>query len=123
MVTSNFDYFAPTSVDEATSLLSRYRGEAKVLAGGHSLIPMMKLRLAEPGVLVDIGQIEGLSYINESSDGVAIGSMTTYREMANSSVIQSNYPLLADASAKVADLQVRNRGTIGGSLAHSDPAG
>jgi carbon-monoxide dehydrogenase medium subunit len=123
MVTSNFEYFAPTSVDEATSLLSKYRGEAKVLAGGHSLIPMMKLRLAEPGILVDIGQIEGLSYAREEEDGVAIGSMTTYREMATSSVIQSNYPLLADASARVADLQVRNRGTIGGSLAHSDPAG
>ena len=77
MVTSNFDYFAPTSVDEATSLLSKYRGEAKVLAGGHSLIPMMKLRLAEPTILVDIGRIEGLSYVNESNDGVAIGSMTT----------------------------------------------
>ncbi|MFP6569995.1 MAG: xanthine dehydrogenase family protein subunit M [Dehalococcoidia bacterium] len=123
MVTSNFEYFAPASVDEATSLLSKYRGEAKVLAGGHSLIPMMKLRLAEPGILVDIGQIEGLSYVREEEDGVAIGSMTTYREMATSSVIQSNYPLLADASARVADLQVRNRGTIGGSLAHSDPAG
>ncbi|MDA1258337.1 MAG: xanthine dehydrogenase family protein subunit M [Chloroflexi bacterium] len=123
MVTSSFDYFAPTTLDEATSLLSRYRGEAKVLAGGHSLIPMMKLRLAEPGILVDIGQIDGLSYIREDGDGVSIGSMTTYREMATSSVIQSRYPLLADASSKVADLQVRNRGTIGGSLAHSDPAG
>ena len=123
MVTSNFDYCAPSTLDEATNLLSKYRGEAKVLAGGHSLIPMMKLRLAEPGILVDIGQIEGLSYAREEEDGGAIGSMTTYREMATSSVIQSNYPLLADASARVADLQVRNRGTIGGSLAHSDPAG
>ncbi|MFP6678936.1 MAG: xanthine dehydrogenase family protein subunit M [Dehalococcoidia bacterium] len=123
MVTNNFDYFAPTSVDEATSLLSRYRGDAKILAGGHSLIPMMKLRLAEPGILVDIGQIDGLSFIREGNDGVSIGPMTTYREMATSAVIQSKYPLLADASAKVADLQVRNRGTIGGSLAHSDPAG
>jgi carbon-monoxide dehydrogenase medium subunit len=123
MVTSNFDYFAPTTLDEATSLLSKYRGEAKVLAGGHSLIPIMKLRLAEPGVLVDIGGIEGLSYIKAIGGGVSIGSMTTYRELATSSVVQSNYPLLADAAGKVADLQVRNRGTIGGSLAHSDPAG
>ncbi|HCV27168.1 MAG TPA: carbon monoxide dehydrogenase, partial [Dehalococcoidia bacterium] len=119
MVTSNFDYFAPTTLDEATSLLSKYRGEAKVLAGGHSLIPIMKLRLAEPGVLVDIGGIEGLSYIKAIGGGVSIGSMTTYRELATSSVVQSNYPLLADAAGKVADLQVRNRGTIGGSLAHS----
>ncbi|MCH7593699.1 MAG: xanthine dehydrogenase family protein subunit M [Chloroflexi bacterium] len=123
MVTSNFDYFAPTTLDEATSLLSRYRGEAKVLAGGHSLIPMMKLRLAEPGVLVDIGRIEGLSYVREDGDGIAIGSMTTYRELETSSLVKSRYPLLADAASKVADLQVRNRGTIGGSLAHSDPAG
>jgi len=123
MVSKNFEYFAPTSVDEATSLLSKHRGKAKVLAGGHSLIPMMKLRLVEPNILVDIGQIKGLSYVRKEEDGVAIGSMTTYREMATSSVIQSNYPLLADASARVADLQVRNRGTIGGSLAHSDPAG
>ena len=123
MVTSNFDYFAPTTLDEATSLLSRYRGEAKVLAGGHSLIPMMKLRLAEPAVLVDIGKIDGLSYVREDGDGVAIGSMTTYRELETSSLVKSRYPLLADAASKVADLQVRNRGTIGGSLAHSDPAG
>ena len=123
MVTSNFDYFAPTTLDEATSLLSRYRGEAKVLAGGHSLIPMMKLRLAEPGVLVDIGRIEGLSYVREDGDGIAIGSMTTYRELETSSLVKSRYPLLADAASKVADLQIRNRGTIGGSLAHSDPAG
>ena len=73
MVTSNFDYFAPSTLDEATSLLSRYRGEAKVLAGGHSLIPMMKLRLAEPAILVDIGQIEGLSYVREEDGGVSIG--------------------------------------------------
>ena len=92
MVTSNFDYFAPTTLDEATSLLSRYRGEAKVLAGGHSLIPMMKLRLAEPTVLVDIGQIDGLSYVREDGYCVASGLMTTYPARRTSACVKSRRP-------------------------------
>ena len=121
MVASTFDYHAPSSVDEAVALLND-NADAKVLAGGHSLIPMMKLRLSEPSVVVDIGRIGGLSYVNESGGGLAIGAMTSYYDIINSDAVQQNAPVLAEAAGEVADPQVRNMGTIGGSLAHSDPA-
>ncbi|MFW6174601.1 MAG: FAD binding domain-containing protein, partial [Chloroflexota bacterium] len=123
MVTSKFEYFAPTTLDEASSLLSRYRGQAKLLAGGHSLVPLMKLRLAEPEYLIDLSRVEGLSYIRDLDGGLSIGAMTTYNELQNSPLVRQRAPVLADAAGKVADMQVRNRGTLGGSLAHSDPAG
>ena len=124
MVTSAFSYHAPTSVAEAASLLAEHGDDAKLLAGGHSLIPLMKLRLAEPGVLIDLGKIEGLSYIREADGGgLAIGAMTTYAELQASELVRSGAPMLADAAGQVADAQVRNMGTIGGSLAHADPAG
>lgn len=121
MVSATFDYHAPSTLDDALSLLGD-DGDAKILAGGHSLIPMMKQRLAEPGALIDLGKIDGLSYVNETDGGIAIGAMTTYYDIINSAAVQANAPALAEAADMVADPQVRNMGTIGGSLAHSDPA-
>lgn len=123
MVSSSFEYFAPTTLDEATRLLARHRGDARILAGGHSLIPLMKLRLSEPKYLIDLGKIEALSAISELNGGLSIGAMTTYRGLETSRAVQSKAPMIAEAASGVADVQVRNRGTIGGSLAHSDPAG
>ena len=129
MVSSAFAYHAPTSVAEAARLLAEHGDEAKILAGGHSLVPLMKLRLAEPSVLIDLGKIEGMSYIREAEGreaeggGLAIGAMTTYAALQGSELVQSSAPVLADAAGQVADAQVRNMGTIGGSLAHADPAG
>ncbi len=123
MVTSAFTYHAPTSVAEAADLLAEHGEEAKLLAGGHSLIPLMKLRLAEPEIIIDLGKIEGLSYINEDGGALAIGAMTTYTALETSDAVCTNAPVLADAASQVADAQVRNMGTIGGSLAHADPAG
>ena len=121
MVSATFDYHAPSTLGDALSLLDD-NADAKILAGGHSLIPMMKLRLAEPGALIDLGKVGALSYIRESGGGVAIGAMTTYYDIINSATVQSLAPVVAEAAAQVADPQVRNLGTIGGSLAHSDPA-
>ena len=124
MVTSAFAYHAPTSVADAAQLLAEHGEDAKLLAGGHSLIPLMKLRLSEPSVLIDLGKIEDMAYIRQTDDGgLAIGAMTTYAALQSSDAVQSGAPVLADAAAQVADQQVRNRGTIGGSLAHADPAG
>ncbi len=122
MAVAKFDYHAPSSVEEALDLLNN-NDDAKILAGGHSLIPMMKTGLAAPETLIDLGKAEGLSYINESNGGLAIGAMTTYRELAGSDVVAANAAVLGEAAASVADPQVRNMGTIGGSLAHADPAG
>ncbi len=122
-VPAAFDYHPATTVDEAIALLKQYGDEAKVLAGGHSLIPAMKLRLNQPGHLVDIGRVQGLSYIREEGNEVAVGAMTTYTMLARSDTIRQHFAALAEAAAKVADQQVRNRGTIGGSIAHADPAG
>ena len=122
MAAAKFDYHAPSSVEEALDLLSGNE-DAKILAGGHSLIPMMKTGLAAPGALIDLGKTAGLSYVNESDDGLAIGAMTTYSELATSDAVAANAAVLGEAAASVADVQVRNMGTIGGSLAHADPAG
>jgi len=122
MFPSSFEYLAPTTLAEAQTLLSRYGGDAKVVAGGHSLIPTMKLRLAQPRYLIDLGRISELSYIREQDGGLAIGAMTTYYQIESSPLVRGRYPALAEAAALVADLQVRNKGTIGGSLAHADPA-
>ena len=122
MAAAKFDYHAPSSVEEALNLLSG-NDDAKILAGGHSLIPMMKTGLAAPGALVDLGKVGGLSYVNESNGGLAIGAMTTYQELATSETVAANAAVLGEAAASVADPQVRNMGTIGGSLAHADPAG
>ena len=122
MAAAKFDYHAPSSVEEALNLLSS-NDDAKILAGGHSLIPMMKTGLAAPETLIDLGRVGGLSYVNESDGSLSIGAMTTYQELATSDAVASNAAVLGEAAASVADPQVRNMGTIGGSLAHADPAG
>ena len=121
-VPAAFDYHVASSVDEAIALMQQYGDEAKFLAGGHSLLPTMKLRLAQPGHLIDLGRIQGLSYVREDDGAVAVGAMTTYVTLERSSVIQSNFALLPEGISQIGDQQVRNRGTIGGSVAHSDPA-
>jgi carbon-monoxide dehydrogenase medium subunit len=121
-VPAAFDYYAATSVDEAIALLQQHGEDAKLLAGGHSLLPTMKLRLAQPGVLIDIGRISGLSYIREENGVVAVGALTTYAQIARSEVIRQHFALLADASSVIGDPHVRNRGTIGGAVSHADPA-
>ncbi len=124
MIPNRFEYFSPASVPEAIALLATYQDEAKVLAGGQSLISLLKLRLASPKCLVDLGHIGGLSYIREEKDGkIALGAMTTYAEIRDSKLLQKACPLLPQAAAVVGDVQVRNRGTLGGTIAHADPAG
>jgi carbon-monoxide dehydrogenase medium subunit len=117
-----FDYVRPSSVDEALAALAEHGDEAKLLAGGHSLLPMMKLRLAYPSVLVDIGRLSDLSYINDAGDHLAIGALTRHRDVEISPLVQEHAPLLARATSHVGDPQVRHRGTIGGALAHADAA-
>jgi len=122
MIPAPFDYVRAGSADEALSLLGSHGDEAKLLAGGHSLIPLMKLRLAAPSVLIDVGRVSDLSYIREAGDQVAIGALTRHRDIETSQLLQSQVPILAHVAGLVGDPQVRHRGTIGGSLAHGDPA-
>ena len=122
MYPANFEYARPTTVDEAIALLSKHGDEAKVLAGGHSLIPAMKLRLARPKVVVDIGRITNLNYIRADHGRIVIGAMATHADIAASKVLQSKCPLLCETARHIGDVQVRNKGTIGGSLVHADPA-
>ncbi|MBE3558554.1 MAG: xanthine dehydrogenase family protein subunit M [Ktedonobacteraceae bacterium] len=117
-----FDYHRASTLDEAIALLQQYGDEAKILAGGHSLVPAMKLRLAQPGHLVDIGRIDGLSYIREDGNTVAIGALTTYTAIERSDLLRRSFALLPEGISQLADQQVRNRGTLAGSLAHADPA-
>lgn len=121
MFPAKFAYAAPSSLQEAVGLLDD--PEAKILAGGHSLLPLMKLRLAQPSLLVDLGRIPGLSYVRREGNVLAIGAMTTYREIELSSDVHSAAPVLAEAVHEVGDPQVRAKGTLAGSLAHADPAG
>ena len=120
MIPSAFEYHAAASVDEAIKLLGEHE-DAKILAGGHSLLPMMKLRFAEPALLVDINGLDELKGISLEGDTVQIGAMTTENELIASDILQQHVPLLVDAARLVADPQVRNRGTIGGDIAHGDP--
>ena len=122
MIPGAFDYYAPASLEEALSLLSNKLDGAKILAGGQSLLPLMKLRLAKPDVIIDIGGLPELSYIREEGNHITIGALTTYTELAESALIMNRCPLLAQAAMVVGDVQVRNRGTVGGGLAHADPA-
>lgn len=121
-VPAAFDYHAAQSIDEAIALLQQYGDEAKILAGGHSLIPAMKLRLSQPEHLIDIGKITSLAYINEEKDTLAIGALTSYKQIEQSASLKQHFPLLPEGTSMIGDQQVRNRGTIGGSIAHSDPA-
>jgi carbon-monoxide dehydrogenase medium subunit len=116
-----FDYHAPRSIGEALSLLSSLGDDAKLLAGGHSLLPMMKLRFAQPGALIDINRIPELRGIREEGGKIRIGAMTTENELIASKLLKDHLPLLAEAALLIADPQVRNRGTIGGDIAHGDP--
>jgi carbon-monoxide dehydrogenase medium subunit len=122
MIPAQFDYVRANTLDEALSLLAQ-NDDAKILAGGHSLIPAMKLRLAQPALLVDIGRIKDLSYIREENGQIRIGAMTTHYQIESSDLLKKICPLLPDCAAAIGDVQVRNKGTIGGSVAHSDPAG
>jgi aerobic carbon-monoxide dehydrogenase medium subunit len=122
MIPSPFDYKRASSAAEAISLVGEYGEDAKFLAGGHSLLPLMKLRLAAPSVLVDIGRINDLSYIKDAGDHIAIGALTRHTDVENSDVLRQHVPLLAEATSHVGDPQVRHRGTIGGSIAHADSA-
>ncbi len=122
MIPAPFDYVRAGSVDDAIAALSA-DPEAKILAGGHSLLPAMKLRVARPSTLVDIGRIEGLSYIREGTDHIAIGPLTRHHDLATSELLHASVPIIAFAAAQIGDPAVRHIGTIGGSLAHGDPAG
>jgi len=119
---SSFDYHRPESVEEALELLSTHGEDAKLLAGGHSLLPLMKLRFSEPAHLIDIRRVEGLSGIREEDGAVVIGATTTHREVESSALLREKVPVLAEAASLIGDPLVRNMGTIGGSLAHADPA-
>ena len=121
MIPESFDYQRASTVSEAISLLQQHGEDAKIVAGGHSLVPTMKLRLATPGTLIDIGGISELKYINDKGDHLAIGAGATHWMIESSDLIQKKAPGLSQAAAQVGDVQVRNRGTIGGVLAHSDP--
>lgn len=122
MIPEHFEYTRASSVDEALHLLQQHGDKAKLLAGGHSLIPVMKLRLNAPGVLIDIRRIDALTQISESGGNVVIGACATHAQVAGSALVQAKAPLLAAAAAAIGDVQVRNMGTLGGSLAHADPA-
>ena len=122
MIPAAFDYQRADSKEQAISLLSEHGDEAKLLAGGHSLIPLMKYRLAAPGIVVDVGRIDELSYVREEGDHLAIGALTCHREIETNELVLTNTGLLAAATKQVGDPQVRHRGTIGGALAHGDPA-
>jgi carbon-monoxide dehydrogenase medium subunit len=121
MYSANFDYYRPTTLNEAVSLLQKHK-DAKVLAGGHSLLPAMKLRTSAPSALVDIGRISGLSGISKDGGNLKIGALTTHHAVATSDVAKAECGLLAETAAHIGDQQVRHRGTLGGSLAHADPA-
>src|SRR5829696_6081573 len=121
MIPPNFDYAAPASVEEAVSLLSS-NPDAKLLAGGHSLIPLMRFRLAAPALLIDLKRLSNLAYIKEEGGWLKIGAMTREVELDRSDLVRSRYPLLHDTTRMVADPIVRNLATLGGNLAHADPA-
>jgi carbon-monoxide dehydrogenase medium subunit len=122
MIPAAFEYSAPDGISEAITLLQRYGDDAKILAGGHSLIPMMKLRLATPAHLVDITRIPGLSDIQADNGTLRIGALTREADLEESALVQRHFPLLIDASRVIADPLVRNMATVGGNLAHADPA-
>jgi aerobic carbon-monoxide dehydrogenase medium subunit len=122
MIPGAFDYYSPGSLNEAVGLLQEHGNDANILAGGQSLIPAMRFRLALPGVLIDINQIDGLEYVREEDGRLLIGAMTREVALEESAVVQERYHLLADAARVIADPLVRNRATVGGNIAHADPA-
>jgi aerobic carbon-monoxide dehydrogenase medium subunit len=122
MIPAQFEYVAAKNLEEALSLLAKNKENAKILAGGHSLIPAMKLRLSQPQVLIDLGRVKDLAYIREENGQLRIGAMTTHYQIETSERLRKVCPLLPEAATHIGDVQVRNKGTIGGSLAHADPA-
>lgn len=123
MYPNKFDYYRPQSLAEAVELMSRYGDDARLLAGGQSLIPLLKLRLVNPAVVVDLNGVPGFSYVRQGNDRLAIGALTCHSDVEDSEIIQRGYPAIADAVGQIGDAQVRNLGTAGGSLAHGDPSG
>jgi aerobic carbon-monoxide dehydrogenase medium subunit len=121
VIPARFDYVVAEHPDHAIELLGK-REEAKLLAGGHSLLPAMKLRLARPDLLIDVGRIGDLSYVREDGDAIAIGALTRHKDVAESALLREHCPIVASVAGQVGDPQVRHRGTIGGSIAHGDPA-
>ncbi|HET9075471.1 MAG TPA: xanthine dehydrogenase family protein subunit M, partial [Acidimicrobiales bacterium] len=122
MIPAAFEYKRASTLDEALSLLSDGGDDAKLLAGGHSLLPLMKLRLAAPAMLVDIGRLADLSFVREDGDRVVIGALTRHRDVEINETLRRHAPLLSHVAGQVGDPQVRHRGTFGGSIAHGDPA-
>jgi carbon-monoxide dehydrogenase medium subunit len=118
-----FEYFAPRTLDEALDLLARHGDDAKILAGGQSLLPMMKLRIASPRYLIDINRIDGLDGLRLDGDRLVIGALCRHADLLASPIVREHFPIMIDAASQTADVQVRNRGTLAGSLAHADPAG
>lgn len=123
MYPANFTYHAPSSVDDVLSLMNEHGYDAKIMAGGHSLLPTMKLRLSTPAHLIDLKNLKDMKYVRDEGDYVAIGALTTYFEIMDSSLIQNKAAIFSKTIAQVGDMQVRNLGTLGGSIAHADPAG
>ena len=123
MYPSEFEYFAPRTIDEALELLGRYGDDAKVLAGGQSLVPMMKLRMASPRYLIDINRIDGLADLRRDGDRLVVGALCRHADILASTLVRDVLPIMTDAAGHTADVQVRNRGTVAGSIAHADPAG
>ena len=122
MIPAAFDYLAPVTLEEATRALAAHGEEAKLLAGGHSLIPLLKLRLAHPALLIDLHRIQGLDTIIQHNDKIVIGALATHYQIETSELLKKRCPLLPQTAREIGDVQVRNRGTIGGSLAHADPS-
>jgi len=122
MIPSQFDYVRPGDLDETLRILKDREGEAKLLSGGYSLLPLIKLRLAQPGLLVDLRDVSGLDGITETDDYLSIGAKATHRQIREAPIVRDRYPLLHDVAGGIGDPQVRNWGTIGGSVAHADPA-
>ena len=122
MIPAKFDYVRVSSADEAVSLLQQHGDDAKLLAGGHSLLPLMKLRLATPAVLVDVGRVRELAYVRDAGDHIAVGALTRHRDLEIDETLQREAPIVSRVASLVGDPQVRHRGTIGGSIVHGDPA-
>jgi aerobic carbon-monoxide dehydrogenase medium subunit len=123
MIPGSFEYFAPRSLSDAVKFLSEHRDDVKILSGGQSLLPLMKMRLSKPGFVVDIGRLPGLDEITEAGDHLVVGPLVTHTQIEASDLLKAKCPLLPQTATTIADVQVRNRGTIGGSIAHADPAG
>ncbi|HXV83036.1 MAG TPA: xanthine dehydrogenase family protein subunit M [Candidatus Binatia bacterium] len=122
MIPASFDYIAPESLDEAVRLLAAHGEEAKLLAGGHSLLPLLKARLVKPKLLVDLGKIPDLGNISQEDDEIVVGALTTHYQIESAALLKTKCSLLPETARTIGDVQVRNRGTIGGSLAHADPS-